>query len=1847
MPDIPHYGAYPRAWLKLIHDLWGGYPGFEAHEIDVVAIHGFGGSPYRSWASGSTKEHGESAWLQDVLPQRIHGARVMMFGQEYFERGDSVILSAEGVTHAAQTLLQSLVKMRPHSEGIPLAFVACDFGGLIVKKALIMAESDSMFSDISQSCSHLTFFASPHRCPSTSSLEDVLMNIYLASPPESRPFVPDVVTRMKALSAFVGDLSVEFVSTPRRRSIINVFQETGGVGRTRIVVDRHSATTGLVHEINVARLEEHNDLCTLLDDDPVVYLIIDTLKAETNREYRSCLSLLYGDSPPVTLDQGYHGLYDVCLEGTTGLHEEFEAWLSSSEPCITTSSGPNGAGTGFCAPLLFRRLKERSIPTVYFSFSRGDSCRASFGDLLGSVAFQVLSWDPARYQGAKSLHALAEEAGAWTQPMLLSLFRSFLHSSNSPQPLHVVIDGLHKCDSSWKQLVEALLGALSDDHFDTKLKVALFYQDQADISDALRKLDKFRTLGPTLTGLLSDASREALASRIVRNAPRMSRLRTDIDEALERCNSITELLLTIDSLENSAGMPRNFNFVKSLTKMHPPVVAEVVANQYRRLSSWARCVLGWVSHAKRPLSLGEVAVAVALTSTCDRSAISLDPHDLPVDTEAEVKSAFGALLGVESGRVTFGTDDIRTCFLTLIAEEQQQHRLGEATRSEPEPSAPAVAMVAVPAVPDDAQIARVLLEYLSMPEFIAAGGRLEGPLFELATYAAQFLPVHYRAAKVLQPDRADLSRLVQNRSLVSVWSRLVAKVQSVAAPPELCVIDPFLLAAQVGLVGLIDELEPKIDDQTRSTAIMLASRNGHAAVTARLLEDSQAINPGELIKAMESASARDHESIVEQLLEHMKADDSLTSTQLDKMASQAARFGHENQVRLFLQYGPSSVNAAPEGVTPLQYAAESGHFAMARFLLREARADVNSEAGTEKDAPLLLAAANGHLATVEILLEENACVTARSRTDCTSLYLAAQRGHESICKALLDFTEKHNIGAEQPFVDAADSCGRTPLMAACRGMHTRTAQILLERGASPELTDLESHSVLDHAIHESEPGLSWLVIDKIGPMRALKYIDRVFLRAAECGLADLVEYLLSAGDVSLKGFRDEKNYTALHYAAKGGQQDVLRLLLEHGADAEAEGDDERTPLELAAVAGKLETLETLLDFGAIAVREVLDRETIIAEVAQAEDNLRSYGRVVELMVERGVDPDACIGRTPPLHQAAARNKFHVVQALLENRADPTIKGRWGWNALHYAADYPGVSGRIAELLINGNVDGTETEVDGWQPVHLAARRGNIEFLQVLYHHHQHCLEARTDDGRVPLHFANGSPRSLEWLLDHNIDINVEDEDNTTALMMTVSAGNEEAFDILMAAKADTHIQDTNGRTVLHHAARHGRVNMGRKILRRNADLLGYKDNDGLSALHSAIINGREEFAEILLDDFYPEAHADLWDDLDVNNRRSTNNRKNTPLLSAVKNDQMQVVERLLEMGAQTDVQDEEGKTVLLLAVSKGSKRMIEVLLNRDIPNRADVNAGGGAGQPTALHEAARKGKKVLVEQLVRLGAKVNSLGGQFNTALTAAAFTGYDDVVLYLLDREADASLNGGVFPNALGAALYSETYDLVDKLIDAGAKVNDRDAQGRTVLHLAARRGVWWLLEMFLQDHEGDPDVADEQGRTLLHHAAMSGDSEVVSRLLQRGSDQVDLPDVDGWTALHWACRSEDNLEIIEKLVEAGADVGRASRDRWTPENIAAFHGAEAVRSYIWEELEKRAQPPPRKNWKVGTERYIICDGCLFYDFFGAQWNCNECQDFDFCFKCYWTAEKTHPGHTFTPHGVIPGREPEVSDDG
>ena len=155
-------------------------------------------------------------------------------------------------------------------------------------------------------------------------------------------------------------------------------------------------------------------------------------------------------------------------------------------------------------------------------------------------------------------------------------------------------------------------------------------------------------------------------------------------------------------------------------------------------------------------------------------------------------------------------------------------------------------------------------------------------------------------------------------------------------------------------------------------------------------------------------------------------------------------------------------------------------------------------------------------------------------------------------------------------------------------------------------------------------------------------VETALTRSAFFGEEEVVRLLLEAG-ADTEWRDDEFERTALHFAAQTGESEVVRILLEFGADMEAGDCDGSTPLHLAAAFGHTAVAQLLLDSGADKEAEdIYCRRPL--HLAAEED----FIDVVQLLVEAGVDKNALDKKGSTAAQLATQKGFIAAAELLQD-----------------------------------------------------------------------------------------------------------------------------------------------------------------------------------------------------------------------------------------------------------------------------------------------------------------------------------------------------------------------------------------------------------------------------------------------------------------------------------------------------------------------------------------------------------------------------------------------------------------------
>lgn len=297
---------------------------------------------------------------------------------------------------------------------------------------------------------------------------------------------------------------------------------------------------------------------------------------------------------------------------------------------------------------------------------------------------------------------------------------------------------------------------------------------------------------------------------------------------------------------------------------------------------------------------------------------------------------------------------------------------------------------------------------------------------------------------------------------------------------------------------------------------------------------------------------------------------SITSEHNSPSLYDAVEQGDIAVVRLPLEQGTDVNSRDIKG--ELHKAVKQGDIEVARLLLEQG-ADVNAT-DSQHDSPLHKAVERGHIELVRLLLDKGANVNANYEYDnyeysLSPIHNAAYKGHLEIARLLLE------QGAD---VNATACNGNSPLHFAAEHGYVELARLLLDKGADVNATDKEDNTPFRLAILNHHTEVVKLLIDQVnnGSNEETSYNSNSLLHdAAFPGNKEVVKLLIEKGaDINA---RDGSGNTLLHKAALNGYLEIVQLLLSQGANVHAKNKNKDTASELAVEQDNLELAKILIE----------------------------------------------------------------------------------------------------------------------------------------------------------------------------------------------------------------------------------------------------------------------------------------------------------------------------------------------------------------------------------------------------------------------------------------------------------------------------------------------------------------------------------------------------------------------------------------------------------------------------------------------------------------------------------------------
>eukprot|EP00026_Physarum_polycephalum_P003515 Phypoly_transcript_03528.p1 GENE.Phypoly_transcript_03528~~Phypoly_transcript_03528.p1 ORF type:complete len:745 (+),score=126.62 Phypoly_transcript_03528:64-2298(+) len=392
-------------------------------------------------------------------------------------------------------------------------------------------------------------------------------------------------------------------------------------------------------------------------------------------------------------------------------------------------------------------------------------------------------------------------------------------------------------------------------------------------------------------------------------------------------------------------------------------------------------------------------------------------------------------------------------------------------------------------------------------------------------------------------------------------------------------------------------------------------------------------------------------------------------------------------------------------------------------------------ADQDKNTALIITLKNGFLDSSKFLMEEFGCSPEAVNSDGWNCFLSACFGGQmELVRLVYD-----KVSAKNPkIIDEPNFDGWTCLHIGAAKLNDEIVHFGVEKGATVNIKNKAGQTpVLIAACNGDLDLVKYLVSHGADTALKTEKLESPLFLAIRGQHKDIVDYLLSLPvyDATLINSATLSGATALHAAARIGEEDIAEKLIEKGADINAQERDGSTPLHAAVFHNRANIVKLLLSKNVEINTKTRFGTTPLHEAA-------FYGRsqIVRLLLENGADLNIRDndGLTP-LHITCTASKQNrggnaksadhvgVIQALLDHGADVNTLDE-GKSTPLYIVSYAGEKGfELVPLLLDKGADYVSENWQGWTALHAAhsslgypptaqaieehARAHNPEFLE--------------------------------------------------------------------------------------------------------------------------------------------------------------------------------------------------------------------------------------------------------------------------------------------------------------------------------------------------------------------------------------------------------------------------------------------------------------------------------------------------------------------------------------------------------
>ncbi|KIW63768.1 hypothetical protein PV04_08746 [Phialophora macrospora] len=1690
--------------------------------------------------------HGITDWRADSGESRA-GA---FFSKRY---PDSAVIEFDFLDHSTKLnrgsdfLRERAKALLDRLKGLPLSpvvFIGHGLGGSLIKKA----------------SSQLTkrrhvFFGTPHKSKDTLAWEhQVFRLLSISDSPAIKP-----AELLQVLPQALEDLYVDYATISHAYGVVCVSEKCDQGPNSSPVVDPALAVFDNGSRDNIELSGSHLDLWRFQSGDQAIEVVCQRIEAllrhglqDTTfprKAFLQALSRVDPETHQLGLTKAAPGTLDWIYD-----HHAFVAWMKTPQAGILHVCGPPGSGTTVITSQLLRMLLERegcsNAVIASFTFNKQHIHARTLQSLILSLSRQLLSARPSLFFHVQKLCAALSNSNLYTQENLLPLLSTLLERSCGT-PVICIIHAIHECETSLQHVIAQLerLVGISEGF----LKVIVSGEDPHDTGHDYHPRI-YLGAADTEQFIIKQFAQTSFGRLIERN-PRWKVLEKDINEAL--CTPSTSYLLA----------QRKMNLL-----LEPDARTTLVAMRKKVMdlpgSFWVQSALRWIVHAARPLTRSELAVAVAFEELGDqRTASGLDEL-VSSDIVNDLNQVVGPLFKVVDDRVYL----IHRSFRNFLTRGLDEKYLDEFNHN---------------------LVLTECLQYLEefgKPSLCLNMTGSPTVAFDLVEYATVYWPVHRLLSKSDPGSTVILSTFLRAENVES-WSKLYEQFRGTEFPSE-PLNTSFLIGCRFGFPDLVAASIPEVksahdSDDTLQKGLNIAARYGHGQVVKFLIQESAtsdltmslAVQSGVFevvstllsvhpdVETMDSqgwtplhhSSARGNEAITSLLLKVIADPDVLTSDQSTPLHL-AATTGQFAIVQMLVGAQANVMLPDGSGCDALKLAAQSGFSDIVQCLVQN-HADVKA-ASPDGATALHVAVEFGHLSTAQILLQHGGDIHAPNGSQLTPVHLAAKKGFLDILKLLLDALEQAKPATSAEFEETNELSIMTkfqideeeeesPLQLAARAGHIEIVRELLRR----HVIDEDRKKDISVAVYRSAVigygAVVKVLLDHDANCIAEDEDGNTALHlAASRGHSEVLTQFLERPQFNINE-ANSSGWTTLHKAAELGNVEIVRKILARKPDLGSRTNSGSTPLHIAAQGGNLATLRVLIsELDTSQECDNDDKTPFSLAVEAGQTNI-----VRELLSTYDIDHD----NSYPFHNAARAGHIEVIKIFLENAWDVNQINASSQTLLHLACWSPDPLA-LVDLLLDADPDVNAKDDDLETPLSYTARSGTADVAKALLKVGAN-INSKDKYDSTPLFRASnaGNVDVVKELLgwEPAPDLNIQNKERGwTALHAAYD--NPEVTRLLLAAGASSSVNDNDGDPPMLLSIIYGYSEVFKCYLKVALENHGVGGESISAAVRCAIEEGREEILQLLI-----EHGADV---------HAENERGTTALHVAAHEGRFDLLQMLIERGANVHKISEHRGSALMAAAQASALDCVKLLLE----SGAEVNAEGGRYH-SALQAAAVAGDPEVIKVLLEHKADPNMVGGEFGTALLAASSTSNTEPIHLLLEAGADPNEKGGRSESPLQKAAFTGTADIVELLLERGARVNDRGGSYGSALNAAIEQGNLDCAELLL-NHGADPNLSVSDHPRPVQIAARKDLLEIMKLLIERGADPEVL-DEGGRTITMVALAWNSHSIVEHQLKRQDIDLDKKDAAGRTPLMIGVRQGSDFV-----ETLLKKGADPNSRDWQEKT---------------------------------------------------------------